>query len=117
MVRLAGWARCSTTELALSPPNQRLFLNHNPEVTKLLKTGADSSGQSELAGGCSDFDAAKVLGRTDDKVGWLGRRGRGMHQWRINKKQACTVVGATPPVLHCNRGMLCSAALHCFMQA
>lgn len=68
---LCHLARCGTAELQLPPPNQRLFLNHQPGVGDLLKTGANSSAaaQADPDAACSDFDAAKVLGRTDEKVG------------------------------------------------
>jgi len=68
---LCHLARCGTAGLQLAPPNQRLFLNHHPDISELLKTGANSSAaaQAEPDASCSDFDAAKVLGRTDEKVG------------------------------------------------
>ncbi len=71
---LCHLARCGTAELQLPPPNQRLFLNHHPDVGGLLRTGANSSAvaQAESDAACSDFDAAKVLGRTDEKVGLCG---------------------------------------------
>lgn len=73
---LCHLARCGTAGLQLAPPNQRLFLNHHPGTGDLLKTGADSSvgAQAQADASCSDFDAAKVLGRTDEKVGKLGRQ-------------------------------------------
>ena len=39
---LCHLACCGTAELQLPPPNQRLFLNHHPDVGDLLRTGANS---------------------------------------------------------------------------
>lgn len=73
---LCHLARCGTAELQLPPPNQQLYLNHHPGVCELLKANSSAAAQTEPDTACSDFDAAKVLGRTDEKVGMQEGVGR-----------------------------------------
>ena len=73
---LCHYARCGTAELQLRPHNDQLYL-HGLDVDALLAGCASSSAAAGGAAGgaaadeapCSDFDAARVMGRTSEKVG------------------------------------------------
>ena len=73
---LCHYARCGTAELQLRPHNDQLYL-HGLDVDALLAGCASSSAAAGGAAGgaaadkapCSDFDAARVMGRTSERVG------------------------------------------------
>jgi hypothetical protein len=69
---LCHLARCGTSALKQPPPNQQLYLCQE-DVAALAQEEASSNAatteQADAERSCSDFDAARVAGRTSDKVG------------------------------------------------
>lgn len=67
--------QCGTADVRLPPPNSRLFLRHPAVATLLQQANAEGSAsaaaQAEADRACSDFDAARIMGRTSDKVGCM----------------------------------------------
>jgi hypothetical protein len=65
---LSHLAHCGTASVQQQPPNSELFLQ-GAQLAELLKdstSGATAQVDPERA--CSDFDAARVMGRTSEKV-------------------------------------------------
>jgi hypothetical protein len=65
---LSHFAKCGSADVALSAPNQQLFLA-SPEIKQLLADSTGNAGaQADADRTCSEFNAARVVGRTSDKV-------------------------------------------------
>lgn len=63
-------ARCGTSIVKQLPPNHQLYLD-SPAADGLLSGGSSdvaADAQAEAERACSDFDAAKALGRTSEKA-------------------------------------------------
>ena len=68
---LCHFARCSSADVQLRPPNAQLFLA-SPAAQALVRQASGSTagaGQAEAEHACSDFNAAKAMARTSEKVG------------------------------------------------
>lgn len=96
---LAHWVKCGTSAVQLRPPNSRIFL-HDKKVVDMV-AGSDAAAQADADRACSDFNAARVLARTSDKVS-------------IGDKDACRI-WAMRLLLHwicCQLPVLPSLQLH-----
>ena len=67
---LSHLAACGTSRVELDPPNKQLY----PDMAAILPMLAANSSSTDLAGAhaqidaCNDFNAARLLGRTSEKV-------------------------------------------------
>lgn len=65
---LSHFARCGTSDVRLSPPNSLHFLRGGVVDDHLLVSGGAAAAAPTDTPACSDFDAARVLGRTSQSV-------------------------------------------------
>ena len=64
---LVHLARCGSSSIELVPPNLRLYLL-GQQVAALLGSPVSAAAEAEAERACSDFNAAKAMARTSDKV-------------------------------------------------
>ena len=64
---LTHLSSCGSSSVRQLPPNQQLFLP-TADVEQLLQAGGSAAAAAEAERACSEFDAARELGRTSDKV-------------------------------------------------
>ena len=71
---LCHFAHCASATVREPPPNHNLFL-HGQSVSELMRAANSDStaAQADADRACSDFDAARALSRTSDKVCGAGR--------------------------------------------
>lgn len=63
-------ARCGSSSVQLRPPNSKLFLD-DAAMSQQLASASSTMGEpaADADRACSDFNAARVLARTSEKVG------------------------------------------------